>query len=268
MKFFALLTALSAIALASSECMGYIASYPQTGAAQQTIDGSEAHLVLADTLGLSSGLNGDLLAEKEQFFFALPQMGLGSVDSNTVVFSEHADDDAEALYAIGSAIDMSAIQKLSDRLEQKHGAAKASLIIASTTNHIEEMISNADAQNPVTVVYAPSCLRATFKEKRGSRATSKKKQTIGIARFGSEDECNEKTNNCTGNGTCSKGRGESAYTCKCKTGRGGKLCQKQDISVQFQLFFWTAVVALITITLGIKLMMSVGSEPLPGVLGK
>lgn len=269
MKFFALLTALSATALASSECMGYIATYPQTGAAQQTIDGSEAHLVLADTLGLSSGLNGDQLAEKEQFFFALPQMGLGSVDSNTVVFSEHADDDAEALYAIGSAIDMGAIQKLSDRLGQKHGAAKASLIMASTTNHIEEMISNADAQNPVTVVYAPSCLRASFKEKRGSRATSsKKKQAIGIARFGSEDECNEKTNNCTGNGTCSKGRGESAYTCKCKTGRGGKLCQKQDISVQFQLFFWTAVVALITITLGIKLMMSVGTEPLPGVLGK
>ncbi|CAG79565.1 hypothetical protein B0I72DRAFT_149944 [Yarrowia lipolytica] len=268
MKFFALLSALSATAIASSECMGYIATYPQTGAAQQSINGAEAHLVLADTLGLSSGLNGNQLAEKEQFFFALPQMGLGPVDSHTVLFSDHANDDSGALYAIESAIDMGAIQKLSHRLEQKHGAAKASLIMSSSSSHIEELISNADEKNPVTVVYAPSCLRATNKEKRGGLPASKKKQAIGIARFGSEDECNEKTNNCSGHGACSKGRGESAYTCKCKTGRGGKLCQKQDVSVQFQLFFWTAVVALITITLGIKLMMSVGSEPLPGVLGK
>ncbi|KAG5365408.1 hypothetical protein CJU90_4488 [Yarrowia sp. C11] len=268
MKFFVLLSALTATAIASSECVGKIATYPKTGAAQQSITGAETHLVLADTLGLSGGLNGDQLAEKEQFFFALPQMGLGPVDSHTVVFSEHDSDDSDAIYAIESGINMDTIQKLSDRLEQKKGAAKASLIMTSTANNIEDLISNADERNPVTVVYAPSCLRLTTKDKRGSRLASKKKQTIGVFRFGSEDECIEKTSNCSGHGACSKGRGESAYTCKCETGRGGKLCQKQDVSVQFQLFFWTAVVALITITLGIKLMMSVGSEPLPGVLGK
>ncbi|KAG5366453.1 hypothetical protein CJU89_0885 [Yarrowia sp. B02] len=264
MKFLALLSALSATAIAS-ECVGRIVTYPETGAAQQAIDGAEAHLVLADTLGLSGGLNGNQLAEKEQFFFALPQLGLGSVDSNTVVFSEETSD-ADALYTIESPLDMGAIQKLSERLEQKHGAARASLIMSSTLNSLEDLIANADAKNPVTVVYAPSCLRGSTKEKRGIRAA--KKKTIGIARFGSEQECKEKTDNCSDHGVCSKGEGESAYTCKCKSGFGGKLCQKQDISVEFQLFFWTAVVALITITLGIKLMMSVGSDPLPGVLGK
>lgn len=267
MKFFALLSALSATAVASSNCIGYIATYPQTGASQQSIDGADAHLVLADTLGLSGGLNGQQLAEKEQFFFSLPQMALGSVDTNTVVFTEQINDESEALYAIESALDMGAIQKLSDRLEQKHGAAKAALIMSSTISDIEELIANADEKNPVTVVYAPSCLRTTYKEKRALRATAKKNKNVGIARFASEDECNKKSDNCSDHGVCFQGP-SGAYTCKCNTGFGGKLCQKQDISVQFQLFFWTAVVALITLTIGIKLMMSVGSEPLPGVLGK
>lgn len=266
MKFYALLSALSATAIASSNCIGHIATYPHTGAVQQIIDGAEAHLVLADTLGLSGGLNGDQLAEKEQFFFALPQMVLGSVDSNTVVFTDEASEDVESLYVIDSSIDMSAVQKLNDRLQQKNGVALASLIMASTVAEIESLIANADAKNPVTVVYAPSCLRATLKEKRASPSSSK--NNFGVGRFASEEECIEKTYSCSDHGACSKGRGESAYTCKCKTGFGGKHCQKQDISVQFQLFFWTAVIALITVSLGIKLMMSVGSEPLPGVLGK
>ena len=47
----------------------------------------------------------------------------------------------------------------------------------------------------------------------------------------------------------------------------GEMCQKKDISGPFQLFFWFAVVMVLTVVLGVKLLWSVGQEEIGGVLG-
>jgi len=47
----------------------------------------------------------------------------------------------------------------------------------------------------------------------------------------------------------------------------GEQCQKQDISMQFHLFFWFTIALVLTVVVGVKLLWSVGEEEMGGVLG-
>lgn len=86
-------------------------------------------------------------------------------------------------------------------------------------------------------------------------------------------ECIESTESCSGHGTCTLVG--SCYQCECLPTRDdnkrttywtGAACEKVDYSSQFNLLFWTSLVLLVTIVGGIKLLVSCGSEELPGVL--
>ena len=90
------------------------------------------------------------------------------------------------------------------------------------------------------------------------------------------------TNNCSGHGTVylkSTGK-HDCYACKCsKTvltddeGRvktvywGGPACQKKDISVPFFLLAGLSIALVGIVSWGIGLLMSVGAEELPSVIG-
>ncbi|KTW30727.1 hypothetical protein T552_00439 [Pneumocystis carinii B80] len=70
--------------------------------------------------------------------------------------------------------------------------------------------------------------------------------------FSTKEDCEKLTNYCSNHGNCEKYLGqEECYTCQCfptstnTTGNGkkvfywsGNLCQKRDISFEFQMFFW------------------------------
>lgn len=90
------------------------------------------------------------------------------------------------------------------------------------------------------------------------------------------------TNNCSGHGMVyNKSSGViDCYACKCsKTvltddeGRvktvywGGPACQKKDISVPFFLLAGLSIALVGAVTWGVGLLMSVGSEELPSVIG-
>lgn len=93
--------------------------------------------------------------------------------------------------------------------------------------------------------------------------------------FESEEDCQVNTSNCHSHGICSKFSKE-CWSCVCSssfndtssktTNWSGFDCSKKDISSSANLLLWSGLTILIMFASGIKLLMSIGNEPLPGVL--
>lgn len=105
-------------------------------------------------------------------------------------------------------------------------------------------------------------------------AFTKRGATAAKACFESKDACEAATNKCSGHGACGKVQAK-CWTCACvatknKNGRttlwAGPDCSKTDISAQAHLLLWTAVALIVAMVGGVKLLYSIGNEPLPGVL--
>ncbi|KAK4691896.1 hypothetical protein P7C71_g5203, partial [Lecanoromycetidae sp. Uapishka_2] len=90
------------------------------------------------------------------------------------------------------------------------------------------------------------------------------------------------TNNCSGHGTAYKRSGgdKACYACRCsktvltdsegKTKTvywGGPACQKKDISIPFFLLAGISIGLVAAATWGVGLLMSIGNEELPSVIG-
>lgn len=109
--------------------------------------------------------------------------------------------------------------------------------------------------------------------------------------FQSYNACVTTTANCSGHGLCEDtwaARGEdgkkipakegelACFSCQCKRTRdennrtttswAGNMCQKVDVSTPFALFVGFTIFMLAIITGAIRLLYSIGDQPLPGVL--
>ncbi|RCK65614.1 hypothetical protein Cantr_01169 [Candida viswanathii] len=92
--------------------------------------------------------------------------------------------------------------------------------------------------------------------------------------YGTEDACEVATNSCNSHGKCRQ-NGET-WSCLCEpsfnkttsktTTWVGYDCSKKDVSVEANLFLWTSIALVVLLVGGIKLMFSIGNQPLPGVL--
>lgn len=100
--------------------------------------------------------------------------------------------------------------------------------------------------------------------------------------FSSQESCIKATGNCSSesgsqqNGLCinkygdvpeNPKEGDVCFVCRCREGKGGPACSKQDISAPFWLFFGFTVVIVSVLWMAISLLFSVGEEKLPGVIG-
>lgn len=93
--------------------------------------------------------------------------------------------------------------------------------------------------------------------------------------FTTEEACQASTSNCNSHGVCTKLHKE-CWSCLCSPTFNKKLqkttkwsgydCNKKNIAAEANLFLWTGLVLVVLFVGGIKLLMSVGNEPLPGVL--
>lgn len=93
--------------------------------------------------------------------------------------------------------------------------------------------------------------------------------------FSDEEACVSATNSCSGHGACSKVQ-SNCWQCACKptydkkqsktTIWAGYDCSKKNIAAQANLLLWTSVALLLTLVGGVKLLFSIDSQPLPGVL--
>lgn len=104
---------------------------------------------------------------------------------------------------------------------------------------------------------------------------SKRGAVSAKACFADEEACTAATNGCSGHGACAKVQSD-CWQCACKPTFDKKLskttvwagadCSKKDIAAQANLLLWTSVALLITLVGGVKLLYSIDSESLPGVL--
>lgn len=92
--------------------------------------------------------------------------------------------------------------------------------------------------------------------------------------YSSKNSCTNATNACSGRGECVKsGPPIDCWTCSCKGPDGkrtdkwaGAACQKEDISVPFNLFLVFGIVIILVSVWAVGLLYSIGDEPLPSVL--
>lgn len=97
--------------------------------------------------------------------------------------------------------------------------------------------------------------------------------------YKTQDACTNSTNSCFSHGECAKAY-EACWSCVCKptirkspdgghkqvTHWAGYGCQKQDVSIPFNLFFVFTLAIALVVAWAIGLLYSVGEAELPGVL--
>ncbi|KAG0137607.1 hypothetical protein HOY82DRAFT_576034 [Tuber indicum] len=92
--------------------------------------------------------------------------------------------------------------------------------------------------------------------------------------YSSQNSCTNATNACSGRGECVKSSFPTGcWACSCKGPDGkktdkwaGAACQKEDISVPFNLFLVLGIVIILVSIWAVGLLYSIGDEPLPSVL--
>lgn len=107
--------------------------------------------------------------------------------------------------------------------------------------------------------------------------------------FSSQSACRNMTRNCTGHGSCSlkytdrdasSPGGAPCWSCSCTadvrtnpdgtkktTNWGGPACQKKDVVMPFWLLAGFTVILVFLISWGVGLLLSMGNEELPSVIG-
>jgi len=123
----------------------------------------------------------------------------------------------------------------------------------------------------------PLSLTAHSPPSAEATSTSKNpKRIIGpIPRcYSSKNSCTNATNACSGRGECVKSSSlTDCWACSCMGDDGkktdkwaGAACQKEDISVPFNLFLVFGIVIILVSVWAVGLLYSIGDEPLPSVL--
>lgn len=105
--------------------------------------------------------------------------------------------------------------------------------------------------------------------------TYNKRSSSQSSCFTNEEACQVGTSNCNSHGVCTK-IGSKCWQCLCSssfnetthktTNWSGFDCGSKDISAQANLLFWSSLAIIVAFIGGIKLLVDVGGESLPGVL--
>ncbi|KAI5970222.1 hypothetical protein CANMA_000834 [Candida margitis] len=93
-------------------------------------------------------------------------------------------------------------------------------------------------------------------------------------KYASKQACEVATDKCSAHGECKESK--EHWSCVCEpsfnkttsktTTWVGYDCAKKDVSVPANLFLWTSIALILSLVGGVKLLASIGSDPLPGVL--
>ncbi|RPA89352.1 hypothetical protein L873DRAFT_1823001 [Choiromyces venosus 120613-1] len=126
----------------------------------------------------------------------------------------------------------------------------------------------------LTAHSSPSA-EATSSSSSSSNSQNPKRILGPISRcYASQNSCNDETNACSGRGECVKSSFPTdCWSCTCKGPDGNKTdkwagaaCQKEDISVPFNLLLVFGVIIVLVSIWAVGLLYSIGDEPLPSVL--
>ncbi|KAG5419444.1 hypothetical protein I9W82_003211 [Candida metapsilosis] len=146
---------------------------------------------------------------------------------------------------------------------------------STTYKHAVESLENVLAllaeDCKILVIESPSTSIPESHLKKRSKVRS---STAPAFQFASKQACEVATDKCSAHGECKENKNQ--WSCVCEpsfnkttsktTTWVGPDCGKKDVSVPANLFLWTTIALVLAMVGGIKLLASVGSDPLPGVL--
>jgi len=138
----------------------------------------------------------------------------------------------------------------------------------------------------------PSAPATQSKQIQANNSTNEPQELLPVppSCYTSLNDCNNKTNTCSGHGECYRKWGSegkpSCFACNCipewvyfNEGNnsakpykridywGGGACQKRDVSGPFWLISIFTVVLIGVVSWAIGMMFAIGEEKLPGVIG-
>ncbi|ODQ80784.1 hypothetical protein BABINDRAFT_166366 [Babjeviella inositovora NRRL Y-12698] len=138
----------------------------------------------------------------------------------------------------------------------------------------EALLAKRDAKNLVSSPFINANAPFTKRDAKNVFVHTKRDGRSASMGYSTEESCQVATANCNNHGICTQIG--ATWTCVCApsfnstinktTSWAGAACEKKDVSVEFNLFLWTGVGFLTLFVAGVKMLATVGSEPLPGVL--
>jgi len=150
---------------------------------------------------------------------------------------------------------------------------QAKEIVKKAVDNVVKDFQNMYENGVAEVITTPAGIKAKrqFKAvKRDAAAKCARPNTYSL--FDSEDSCNKYTNSCNGRGKCvaETGVNNGCFRCSCEKVNGiqygGNRCEAEDISSQFNLLFWTAVILIVILILMVGIMFNIKSDiPIVGV---
>ncbi|KAG8983669.1 hypothetical protein FRB90_005843 [Tulasnella sp. 427] len=168
-------------------------------------------------------------------------------------------------------------------VEKEHGRHSEQYLTAAKS--VQAVLSNPNLQRSkvAIVVVPPEAPRRHKRAPQSSAASSlltasNNKVVFSTSTcFKSNDTCTEKTNSCSGHGSCSGVTiaGKTCYTCSCsitKNDKGrkqwwaGQACERLDMSTPFALLAGTTLALIVLVVFSVGLLQAVGSEQLPNTL--
>ncbi|KAK9349058.1 hypothetical protein V1522DRAFT_397255 [Lipomyces starkeyi] len=173
----------------------------------------------------------------------------------------------------------------------QYGADSVKYNVAGTLINtlLQKLVLETAPSTPITAVLLPASTQSSS-SKKAKRGVSKEAfgnqhvspaVSVGMletASYATQEECEITTNFCSGgHGICMQMYGqEGFYGCSCistydettrqRTYWAGDYCQKYDVTVPFQIFFWFLIISILFLAWTIKAMLSIGAEELPAVL--
>jgi len=147
--------------------------------------------------------------------------------------------------------------------------------VDAIVKEFQDMYDNGVAEvitTPADVKVAKRNVKFMKRQQQQQQQNASCARYDGYSLFASKEECDQKTNNCSGHGTCeSKSkRNPGCYSCVCsKDGLkkyGGFSCEAEDISIDFQLLFWSSVMLILILIFVVGIMFNIKSDiPMVGV---
>ncbi|CCG24955.1 membrane-localized protein [Candida orthopsilosis Co 90-125] len=136
---------------------------------------------------------------------------------------------------------------------------------------LENILESLNVYFDILVVESPNYTPKDRLQKKSQVRSAASAPAFGYA---SKQACEVATDKCSAHGECKENKDQ--WSCVCEpsfnkttsktTTWVGYDCGKKDVSVPANLFLWTTIALVLSLVGGIKLLASVGSDPLPGVL--
>lgn len=150
---------------------------------------------------------------------------------------------------------------------EQYKAAKE--IVKETVDYVVKQFQTMYANGVAEVITTPvtKTNKRSFMVKRADKVSNSCQRANNYSLFSSEKEAQDATNNCNGRGKVTESKvNPHCFYCACSKNEtthvqyGGDSCEAEEISSQFNLLLWTAVILIVILLFTLGLLLNIKSD--------